>query len=142
MSRYLRLFGAASIEALLADRNLIGAKWMEFLNENNAPFAILLREDMLVRLDDGGLRQFRTLLRKRKRGAREGWLDGMKATPANRLRIAARRIRGGELLIVATGLNGPGRGLGLCRIAVGDRMRVRGRKKTRAQHRRHFDRRS
>ncbi|MFZ3585299.1 transposase, partial [Loktanella sp. DJP18] len=102
MERYLRLLGAASIEALLADREFIGAEWMEFLIKNNIPFAIRLKEDMLIRLADGNLREFRTLLRKRRRGAWEGWLNGMEATPANRLLIAAKRIRGGELLIVAT----------------------------------------
>lgn len=115
MDRYLRLFGAASIEALLADREFIGAEWMEFLIENNIPFAIRLKEDMLVRLADGSLRQFRTLLRKRRRGAWEGWLNGLEATPANRLRIAARRISGGELLIVATSLDDAMRGLNLYR---------------------------
>ena len=115
MERYLRLFGAASIEALLADREFIGAEWMEFLIENNVPLAIRLKEGMLIHLADGSLRQFRTLLRKRRRGAWEGWLNGMEATPANRLRIKARRIRGGELLIVATSLDDAGRGLNLYR---------------------------
>ena len=115
MERYLRLFGAASIEALLADREFIGAEWMEFLIENNIPFAIRLKENMLIHLADGSLRQFRTLLRKRRRGAWEGWLNGMEATPAKRLRIKARRIRGGELLIVATSLDDAGRGLNLYR---------------------------
>jgi hypothetical protein len=115
MERYLRLFGAASIEALLADREFIGAAWMEFLIETDIPFAIRLKEDMLIRLADGSLRQFRTLLRKRKRGAWDGWLNGMEATQANRLRIAAKRIRGAELLIVATSLDDAGRGLNLYR---------------------------
>lgn len=115
MRRYLRLFGPASIQALLADREFIGAGWMEFLIENKVPFAIRLKEDMLVRLEDGSLRQFRTLLRKRRRGAWEGWLNGMEATPANRLRFAGKRIRGAELLIVATSLDDAGRGLNLYR---------------------------
>lgn len=115
MKRYLRLFGADSIEALLADREFIGAGWMKFLIENNIPFAIRLKEDMLIRLEDGSLRQFRSLLRKRKRGTWEGWLNGMEATPANRLRFAAKRIKGGELLIVATSFDDAGRGINLYR---------------------------
>ena len=115
MERYLRLFGAASIDALLADREFIGAEWMHFLNKNNVPFAIRLKEDMLIRLADGSLRQFRTLLRKRKRGTWEGWLNGMDVSPDDRLRIAAKRIKGGELLIVATSLDDAGRGLNLYR---------------------------
>jgi DDE family transposase len=88
---------------------------MEFLNENSIPFVIRLKEDMLLRLEDGRLCQFRTLLRKRRRGAWEGWLNGMETTPANRVRIAAKRIGGGELVIVATSLDDAGRGLNLYR---------------------------
>lgn len=115
MKRYLRLFGVSSIEALLADREFIGAEWLEFLIENNIPFAIRLKEDRLIRLGDGRVCQFRSLLRKRRRGAWEGWLNGMAMTPANRLRINAKRIRGGELLIIATNLDDAGRGLNLYR---------------------------
>ena len=88
---------------------------MKFLNNNNIPFAIRLKENMQVHLEDGSLRQFRTLLRKRRRGAWAGWLSGMQTTPANRLRFAAKRIRDGELLIVATNLDDDGCGLNLYR---------------------------
>lgn len=115
MRRYLRLFGASSIEALLADREFIGAEWLEFLIENTIPFAIRLKADRLIRLEDRSLRQFRTLLRKRRRGAWEGWLNGMETTPANRLRFAAKRIEKGEVLILATSLDDGGRGLNLYR---------------------------
>lgn len=104
--RYLKLFGAASIQALLADREFIGAEWLNFLCKNNVPFVIRLKEDMQLRVNDGSLCSFRTLLRKRRRGAWEGWLNGMDATPANRLRVEAKRIRGGEALIVATNIGG------------------------------------
>ena len=115
MRRYLRLFGASSIEALLADREFIGAQWLEYLIENNVPFVIRLKQDMQFRLEDGSLRQFRSLLRKRRRGAWEGWLNGMETTPANRLRFAAKRIKEGELLIVATNLDDEARALNLYR---------------------------
>ena len=115
MERYLRLFGASSIEALLADREFIGTEWMKFLNKNSIPFAIRLKENMQIRLEDGSSRQFRTLLRKRRRGAWAGWLSGMQASPANRLRFAAKRIKDGELLVVATNLDDGGRGLNLYR---------------------------
>jgi hypothetical protein len=104
LERYLSLFGASSIRALLADREFIGAGWLKFLCENNVPFAIRLREDMQIRLADGRLRQFRSLLRKPRRGTWKGWLNGMNAVPANQLRVAAKRIKGSELLIVATNL--------------------------------------
>lgn len=115
MRRYLRLFGASSIDALLADREFVGAEWMEFLCENNIPFVIRLKEDMLIHLEDGKVRQFRTLLCKHRSGAWAGWLNGMEKTPGNRLHIAARRIKGGELLIVAARIHTPGRALSLYR---------------------------
>lgn len=114
MERYLRLFGAPSIRALLADREFVGAEWMSFLNKNNVPFVIRLKEDMLIRLEDGSQRQFRTLLRKPRCGTWEGWLTGM-ASADNRLRCAARRIKSGEWLIIATNLDDAGRGLKLYR---------------------------
>lgn len=104
--RYLKLFGAASIRALLADREFVGTEWLKFLCQNDIPFVIRLREDMQIGLDGGSLHRFRTLLRKRRRGSWEGWLNGMEATPANRLRVEAKRIRGGEALIVATNIGG------------------------------------
>jgi len=104
LERYLSLFGVSSIRALLADREFIGADWLKFLCENNVPFAIRLRENMQIQLADARLFQFRSLLRKRRRGTWEGWLNGMDATPANQLRLAAKRIKGSELLIVATNL--------------------------------------
>lgn len=115
MERYLHLFGARSIKALLADREFVGSDWMHFLNKNKIPFVIRIKEDMLIHLTDGNLRRFRTLLRKRKRGTWEGWLIGMQAASDDQLRFAAKRVKGGELLIVATSLDDPGRGLNLYR---------------------------
>jgi len=115
MKRYLRLFGASSIRALLADREFVGADWMNFLNKNNIPFVIRLKEDMLICLADGSQRQFRTLLRKPKRGTWEGWLTGMDTSPNNRLRCAAKRIKGGEMLIIATNLDDARRGIDVYR---------------------------
>lgn len=98
MQRYLGLFGAGSIELVLADREFIGAEWLEFLCKNNIPFAIRLREGLRVRLEGGNAFTFATLLRKHRRGAWEGRLEGMDRT----LRFAARRLPGGEALIVTT----------------------------------------
>ena len=49
MRRYLALFGPRSIAWLLADREFIGGRWMEFLLENNIMFAIRVKESSLVR---------------------------------------------------------------------------------------------
>ena len=113
--RYLRLFGASSIKALLADREFIGVEWITFLVENKVPFAIRLKEDILLRLEDGSLQKFRTLLRKHKRGSWQGWLKGMEPTSKNQLHVSAKRIRKGELLIVATNLENARHGFNLYR---------------------------
>ena len=81
--RYLRVFGASSIEALLADREFIGDKWLDFLAENNVPFVVRLRENMHIHTEDGRRFQLRSLLRKRRKGQWKGWLGGMAHTPKN-----------------------------------------------------------
>lgn len=115
MRRYLRLFGASSIDALLADREFVGAGWMKFLCKNNVPFVIRLKEDMLLHLEDGRIRQFRSLLCRHRSGQWTGWLNGMEKTPDNRLHLVAKRIKGGEALVVAARIHTPGRALSLYR---------------------------
>ena len=63
-------------------------------------------------------RQFRTLVHKSPRGSRRtwtGWLSTMAGEPENRLKFAAKRIRGNESLIIATNLENPRRALRLYR---------------------------
>jgi hypothetical protein len=48
MRSYLARFPAASIRILLGDREFVGTDWLKFLNDNNIPFAIRLREDLRV----------------------------------------------------------------------------------------------
>ena len=105
MRRYLALFPAASIELLLADREFIGAQWMDFLNENNIPFAIRLKEDMTVNLANGTTWSFRTLLRRKRVGGTTKWegrLNGTTGATSQPLRIAAKRLADKQVLIVAT----------------------------------------
>ncbi len=83
--------------------------------ENNVPFAIRLKEDMQLRLEDGILREFRSLLRKHKSGSWQGWLKGMEPTSENRLHVSAKRIKKGELFIVVTDLENAKRGFNLYR---------------------------
>ncbi len=79
------------------------------------PFAIRLKEDIPLRLEDGSLQKFRTLLRKHKRGSWQGWLKGMEPTSKNQLHVSAKRIKKEELLIVATNLENARRGFNLYR---------------------------
>lgn len=106
MQRYLDLFGASSIKLLLADREFIGADWLEFLCKNNVPFAIRLRERMNMKID-GCAHSFASLLRKPRRGTWAGRLEGMRTE----LQFAAKRLGGGEALIVATNTRDAARAL-------------------------------
>ena len=108
-SSYLALFGSGSIAWLLADREFIGGRWIKFLLENNVLFAIRVKENSILRLEDGRCYQLKSLLRKpagfkrlQSQLARLAAMDESLGTP---LRFAAKRLGDGELLIVAS--NGP-----------------------------------
>ncbi len=109
MRRHLALFGAGSIAWLLADREFNGETWIEFLLENKIVFAIRMKENLKVAFDDGRVFPLRSLLARtagirllKNRPARLKTMDGNLGVP---LRFAAKRIKDGKLLIVAT--NGP-----------------------------------
>lgn len=116
MRRYLAIFGGEPMERqwserhwrtfvrlLLADREFVGFEWMDFLNENNVPFAIRVKEKMIVATEDGRRLALGSLLR-RCRGVRtfRAALGRDDASGLLWLNFAARRLKGGELLIVAT----------------------------------------
>jgi hypothetical protein len=106
MRRYLALFSAASIECLIADREFIGAAWMDFLNQNNIPFVIRVKVDMGVSLQTGQTCSLRTLLtRKRARRATPIWQafqNGACGPGQTLLQFVAKQLKTGEWLIVAT----------------------------------------
>lgn len=108
MRRYLSIFGAASVGLLLADREFVGLAWMNFLNENNIPFAIRVKEKLTVTTEAGrslalgsalrkcrGVRTFRAALGQAALGQ-----DGARSPLW--LNFAARRLEDGALLIVAS----------------------------------------
>ncbi len=106
MQRYLSTFGASSIKLLLADREFVGCDWFDFLNENNIAFAIRIKKNMHLTQPDGSKWSAQTLLRKYRptRTIRtwSGWLAGMECRRNNQMRFAARGIKGGEWLIIAS----------------------------------------
>jgi hypothetical protein len=102
MRRYLDLFGVESIRFLLADREFVGREWMDFLSENNVPFAIRVRGDMRVTTDQGHDLTLDAHLRGRGRGRTlKGWLGAGRNRGCHRLSFAAKPIDG-EWLVVAT----------------------------------------
>ncbi|PIO99068.1 IS4 family transposase [Pleomorphomonas carboxyditropha] len=111
MRRYLALFDASSISMLVADREFIGAEWMDFLSENNIKFVIRAKIDMTMTLEDGRAWSFQSLLR-RKRGRRNpaiGWghLSGTFAPARHPVNFAAKRLKDNEWLIVVTNRDDP-----------------------------------
>jgi hypothetical protein len=103
MRRYLAIFGAASVRLLLADREFVGLEWMDFLKENNISFAIRVKEKMIVTTENGRRLALGSRLRK-CRGVHtfRAALGRGDASGPLWLNFAARRLQGGELLIVAS----------------------------------------
>ena len=101
LKRYLAHFPAATIPVLLADREFVGAEWLEFLDDNNIPFAIRLRENMRVVTEDGSELTLlaRVTGRQRTRSFR-GRLWSAREDGAL-LDFAAKRLPEGWLVVVS-----------------------------------------
>jgi len=54
MERFIWLFGSDNIECLLADREFIGYKWLEYLNKLNIEYYIRIRENFWVEIPGNG----------------------------------------------------------------------------------------
>ncbi len=102
LQRYLSVFGAASIQWLLADREFIGARWMEFLNENNIPFAIRAKEDMTLIIDGERTLPLLSLLRRVRARRVVRLFEGCLPETKTPVKVAVRRLPGGEWLIIMT----------------------------------------
>lgn len=48
INRYIRLFGQDTIESLLADREFVGSKWIQFLNDNHIRYYVRIRNNFYV----------------------------------------------------------------------------------------------
>jgi hypothetical protein len=48
IKQYIKWFGKNTIDCLLADREFVGDKWMEFLNENNIRYYIRIRNNFKI----------------------------------------------------------------------------------------------
>lgn len=111
LQRYLALFEPGSIDLLLADREFIGADWMRFLVESRVPFAIRVRQDLVMALADGSAWSIATLLRTKRARHAIHTLDLLLPDSRLPVRLAAKRLAGGEWLIVVTNSPEPRRAL-------------------------------
>ena len=113
MRRCLALFGLGSGQLLLADREFIGLKWLNFLEAGGIPFAIRVKAGLIVTTGDGHSPSLRSWLTK-CRAARKFRATFPARGDAQALTFAAKRIEGTDLLIVAG--NAPDKnGLNACR---------------------------
>lgn len=107
MRRYIDRFPASTVRLLLADREFIGAEWLEFLNDHNIPFAIRLRDDLRVTTEDGAELTLRARLHRAPRTrffqARIGLRADADARDAPLLNFAAKPL-GTEWLIVVSNI--------------------------------------
>jgi len=54
IDRFIRLFGSDNIECLLADREFVGAKWLEYLNKLGIEYYIRIRENFWIEIPGNG----------------------------------------------------------------------------------------
>jgi Transposase DDE domain len=103
MRRYLKVFEAGTIRLLLADREFVGRAWIDFLCENNIPFAIRLKGDLRITTDDGAELTLEARVHARGRGrVLRGWLGFGRERGRHRVTVAAKRLGPAGFLFVVT----------------------------------------
>ena len=106
MARYLSIFGAGSIDNLLADREFVGNHWFEFLLGNDIPFAIRVKKNLDVVLDDGRKAALASLTRRKRTrlqlAGHKGHFAGMSAAYARTMAFVAKRRDDGTMIVIAT----------------------------------------
>jgi len=109
---FIAHFGESRIGLLLADREFIGAKWLTFLNKRQIPFVIRAKENLKLTPSDGQTTQLKSIWHRRP-GKRptSGWLSGMEQRDDNKVQIAMKRMKSGEILYILTNLDNPDKAL-------------------------------
>lgn len=103
MARYVAIFGAQSIEMLLADREFAGHVWLNWLNMNKIHYTVRVAVNRLITRADGRVVKLATQVTLPRKGRHcMGTLEGMDRP----LHFSARLPKGGEWVIVATSRTG------------------------------------
>jgi hypothetical protein len=102
MRRYLARFDASTVRMLLADREFIGQEWFAFLKEEGIPFVIRVKEEQIIRVDGRELSLRSWLSRCKGERGFTAVLPAKAGYPDLELHFGARRVKGGELLVVAS----------------------------------------
>jgi hypothetical protein len=126
LERFLKIVAPEDIEAVLADREFISARWLETLAERDIPFVVRLRRDRragwsresptlpvrlwLRGLDPGQTRVLGSSGAQAEGTARSWWLHGKEARPV-RAQLVAQRLKDDSdgkaryLLVAARGVD-------------------------------------
>ena len=101
MERFLAVFGAAKIAALLADREFVGEDWFLWLQRQGIPFHRRLRRDTLVPNSWNRMLRLDHLFGSLKPGACCR-LPGRRPVWGCFVHLSALRLDDGELLVIAS----------------------------------------
>jgi len=100
-NRFLEIFGACKIDFLTADREFVGEEWLDYLLcDPCTPFRIRIRKNTL--LNDGQKELRSDVYFQDLQVGQSKVLSKPRKVWNHWLRIAAMRLEGGDLLIVAT----------------------------------------
>ena len=98
---FIKLFGKDKILGLLADREFVGSKWFRWLNDENIPFYIRIKNNT-VTTNTRGLEVDISELFYGLAIEEQRVLKGPRKVYGNKVYLAGLRTMAGELLIVAT----------------------------------------
>ena len=101
MERFLKVFGAARIAALLADREFVGEDWFCWLQRNGIPFHQRLKRDTLVPNAWNRTMRLDVLFGSLKPGESHA-LPGRRPVWGCFVHLSALRLEDGEFLFVAS----------------------------------------
>lgn len=116
MERIRQIFPDQEIDCVIGDREFIGPEWMGWLYRNHIPFIMRVRDNIHVWYRDRNAEKLsakaRTLQKRRTMILKGLWHLGPGSVP---VRIVMRRLRTGELLVLAVSDLSPKRALALYR---------------------------
>ena len=94
LQRYVSLFGADSIDCLLADREFVGEHWVKLLNDNNIRYYVRIRENFWVdNPRKGGRAKAHWMFQELKAG-QSMHLDGVHYIKGQACYLSASRVKG------------------------------------------------
>jgi hypothetical protein len=101
MGRFLGVFGAAKIAALLADREFVGEDWFRWLQRNGIPFHQRLKRNTLVPNAWNRMMRLDTLFGSLRPGESH-LLPGRRPVWGCFVRLSALRLEDGDFLFIAS----------------------------------------